>query len=48
LARGKAPVLGPFALGHEAVAEVIETSDDVHSVAPGDRVIVPFQINCGT
>lgn len=46
-ARGKAPVAGPFALGHECVGEVIEVGDGVHGVAPGDRVIVPFQISCG-
>lgn len=38
---------GPFALGHEVVAEVVEIGDAVNSVVPGDRVIVPFQINCG-
>lgn len=46
-ARGKAPILGPFALGHECVAEVVEIGDAVTSVTPGDRVIVPFQISCG-
>jgi threonine dehydrogenase-like Zn-dependent dehydrogenase len=48
LARGKAPVPGPFPLGHECVAEVIDVGDAVASVKPGDRVIVPFQISCGT
>ena len=46
-ARGKAPVSGPFALGHECVAEVIEVGDAVTNVKPGDRVVVPFQISCG-
>jgi threonine dehydrogenase-like Zn-dependent dehydrogenase len=46
-ARGKAPVPGPFALGHECVAEVLEVGDMVRGVTPGDRVIVPFQISCG-
>lgn len=46
-ARGKAPVMGPFALGHECVAEVTTVGEAVTSVAPGDRVIVPFQISCG-
>ena len=36
------------ALGHEGVAEVIEIGDDVTGVGVGDRVVVPFQINCGT
>ncbi len=29
------------------MAEVIAVGDDVTSVAPGDRVVVPFQISCG-
>ncbi|HYC57010.1 MAG TPA: alcohol dehydrogenase catalytic domain-containing protein [Candidatus Binatia bacterium] len=37
----------PFALGHECIAEVVEIGDGVRSVAPGDVVAVPFQINCG-
>jgi alcohol dehydrogenase len=46
-ARGKAPVAGPFALGHECIAEVLAIGDAVRTVRPGDRVIVPFQISCG-
>lgn len=38
---------GPYAFGHEMVAVVREVGDAVKGVAPGDRVIVPFQINCG-
>jgi alcohol dehydrogenase len=37
----------PLHPGHECVAEVISVGDQVMAVAPGDRVIVPFQINCG-
>ena len=48
IATGRAPVSGPFALGHEAVAEVVEIGSAVTTVAPGDRVVVPFQVNCGT
>ena len=29
------------------LGEVVAVGDDVHSVKVGDRVIVPFQINCG-
>jgi threonine dehydrogenase-like Zn-dependent dehydrogenase len=47
LVHGDAPFEGPFPLGHEGVAEVVAVGDDVKSVVPGDRVIVPFQINCG-
>jgi threonine dehydrogenase-like Zn-dependent dehydrogenase len=45
---GQAPFPAPFALGHEGVAEVVDVGDGVSSVAPGDRVLVPFQISCGT
>jgi alcohol dehydrogenase len=39
---------GPFAVGHETVAEVIAVGDDVTERRVGDRVIVPFQVSCGT
>lgn len=45
---GASPFPPPFQLGHEGVAEVLEIGDGVRSVRPGDRVLVPFQINCGT
>ncbi|WP_413804992.1 zinc-dependent alcohol dehydrogenase [Streptomyces sp. OE57] len=38
----------PFALGHECVARVMETGDAVTSVAPGDLVVVPWSLNCGS
>ncbi|NUP45332.1 MAG: alcohol dehydrogenase catalytic domain-containing protein [Streptomyces sp.] len=38
----------PFALGHECVARVVETGDGVTTVSPGDLVVVPWSINCGT
>jgi alcohol dehydrogenase len=47
LVTGKAPIPGPFPLGHECVADVIEVGDAVRSFRPGDRVVVPFQISCG-
>lgn len=46
--RGIYPVEGDYPLGHEAVAEVIEVGEAVSTLKPGDRVIVPFQISCGT
>lgn len=46
--RGRYPLPGPYALGHECVAEVVEVGADVAAVHPGDRVVVPFQISCGT
>jgi threonine dehydrogenase-like Zn-dependent dehydrogenase len=44
---GKSGLPGPFALGHESAGRVIEIGDAVKNVAPGDLVIVPFQISCG-
>src|SRR4051794_22702277 len=45
---GHAPFPAPFAIGHEGVAEVLDVGDAVTTVKPGDRVLVPFQISCGT
>src|ERR1051326_1567328 len=45
--RGESPFKGPFAFGHEFVADVVEVGADVATVQPGQRVIVPFQISCG-
>jgi threonine dehydrogenase-like Zn-dependent dehydrogenase len=44
--RGAVPFQGPFPLGHEFVAEVVEAGDDA-GVEPGDRRIVTFQVSCG-
>jgi len=38
---------GPFAVGHETVAEVVTIGDDVRVRKPGERVLVPFQVSCG-
>lgn len=48
VAMGAYKTPGPFAFGHEMTAIVEEVGDRVKSFVPGDRVIVPFQINCGT
>jgi alcohol dehydrogenase len=45
---GGSPFPPPFVLGHEGVAEVVEVGDAVQTVRPGDRVLVPFQISCGS
>ncbi len=37
----------PYAFGHEAAGEVVEVGDAVTGFKPGDRVVIPFQINCG-
>jgi threonine dehydrogenase-like Zn-dependent dehydrogenase len=46
-------VLGPFMnegdiLGHEPMGIVEEVGGDVFGLSAGDRVVVPFQISCGT
>ncbi len=46
IVRGRAPVPGPFAFGHECVAEVTVAGADA-GFAEGDLVSVPFQISCG-
>ena len=45
-------VLGPFmtpgdVLGHEPLGVVEEVGAGVTALAPGDRVVIPFQISCG-
>jgi threonine dehydrogenase-like Zn-dependent dehydrogenase len=44
---GNSPFSGPFPLGHECVAEVVDVGDAVTALAPGQLVSVPFQISCG-
>jgi threonine dehydrogenase-like Zn-dependent dehydrogenase len=46
--RGSAPLPPGYAVGHEGLAEVVAVGDDVSDVRVGDRVVVPFQISCGT
>ena len=42
------PVMRPGdVIGHEAMGEVMAVGPEVTSVAPGDRVVVPFNISCG-
>jgi threonine dehydrogenase-like Zn-dependent dehydrogenase len=45
-------VLGPFLdegdiLGHEPMGIVEEVGSEVGQIAPGDRVVIPFNISCG-
>lgn len=44
---GTVPQRGPFALGHEAVVEIVEIGDRVRGLAPGQRAVVSFQLSCG-
>jgi alcohol dehydrogenase len=48
LVLGKTPFVRPLCLGHECIAEVLAVGGQVSKVRPGQRVVVPFQINCGT
>lgn len=48
IALGATPFPLPLHIGHECVAEVTAVGERVHMVKVGDRVIVPFQISCGT
>ncbi|MET8411299.1 alcohol dehydrogenase catalytic domain-containing protein [Streptomyces sp. NPDC005195] len=46
-------VLGPFLepgdiLGHESMGVIEETGPDVDALATGDRVVIPFNVSCGT
>ena len=46
-------VMGPFLgegdiLGHEPMGVVEEVGPEVTAVAPGDRVVIPFNISCGS
>src|SRR5437660_8445458 len=45
-------VLGPFigegdVLGHEPMGIVEEVGAEVTHIAPGDRVVIPFNVSCG-
>ena len=45
---GASPFPAPFTIGHEGVGEVIDVGENVTAFAPGDRVVIPFQVSCGT
>jgi alcohol dehydrogenase len=47
LALGATPFPLPLHFGHECVAEILTVGEQVQTVRPGQRVIVPFQIGCG-
>jgi threonine dehydrogenase-like Zn-dependent dehydrogenase len=48
VAHGRLPMPPGHAVGHEGLAEVIAVGDEVRGVQVGDRVVVAFQISCGT
>ncbi|MBL1086890.1 zinc-dependent alcohol dehydrogenase family protein [Streptomyces actinomycinicus] len=46
--KGDVPEVRPgTVLGHEAVGEIVETGSDVHTVRPGDRVLISCITSCG-
>ena len=47
LISGFLPAKQPFALGHEAVVEIVALGDAVRGLALGQRAVVSFQLSCG-
>lgn len=45
---GRVPFRGPFAIGHECVAEITALGPEVKRLNVGQRVIVPWAVSCGT
>ena len=43
---GRTPLPAPFALGHEAVGEVVAVGDSVQ-LRPGRKVVIPWSLHCG-
>lgn len=46
--RGQVPMQPGSPIGHEMIGKVVDVGDAVHRVRPGQIVIVPSQISCGT
>ena len=44
---GPVPFRGPFAIGHEAIGEVVTVGPAVTTIAVGDKVVVPWAVSCG-
>lgn len=44
---GPIPFKGPFAIGHEAIAQVMQVGEGVRNIRVGDTVVVPWSISCG-
>jgi threonine dehydrogenase-like Zn-dependent dehydrogenase len=45
---GAVPFRGPFAIGHECVAQVLAVGADVQRIRVGQTVVVPWAVSCGT
>lgn len=46
--RGAAPLAAGAPLGHEMIGMIVDVGDGVRRMTPGQIVIVPSQISCGT
>ena len=44
---GRVPFRGPFAIGHECVAQVVAIGADVTTAQVGQTVVVPWAVSCG-
>lgn len=44
---GKVPFRGPFAIGHECVAQVVALGAEVTGLRVGQAVVVPWAVSCG-
>ncbi|MFB9832836.1 alcohol dehydrogenase catalytic domain-containing protein [Actinoallomurus acaciae] len=44
---GSVPFKGPFAIGHECVAQVTAVGAEVRNVGVGQTVVLPWAISCG-
>jgi threonine dehydrogenase-like Zn-dependent dehydrogenase len=45
---GAVPFKGPFAIGHECVAQVVAVGAAIEQVRVGQTVVVPWAVSCGT
>jgi threonine dehydrogenase-like Zn-dependent dehydrogenase len=45
---GRVPFRGPFAIGHECVAQVLAVGSGVQHIRVGQTVVVPWAVSCGT
>ncbi len=48
LVTSPSPFEPPFALGHEAVGEIVDLAEDDSPLRIGQRVVIPWHISCGT
>ena len=44
---GTVPFKGPFAIGHECVAQVVSVGTAVEQIQVGQTVVVPWAVSCG-